>query len=56
MPGVRFRQKEVKTSHKAINVSDNTEKGSHPWSCLLSEEHFLNCSDRKVVGNESQLV
>lgn len=48
-----FRQKEVKTSH---NVANNTEKGSNPWFCLLDDEHFLNCSDRKVGGNESHLV
>lgn len=51
-----FRQKEVKTSHKDKNVAGNTKKGSNPWYCLWDDEHFLNCSDRKVVGSESQLV
>lgn len=30
-----FRKKEVKASHKAINVADNTEKGFNTWFCLL---------------------
>lgn len=52
----KFRQKKVKTSHKTKNVADNTDKGSNLWFCLLDDENFLNCSDRKVVGSESQLV
>lgn len=53
-----FRQKEDKTSHKAIKVADNTKMGFNLWCYLdvLLDEHLLNCSDRKVVGSESQLV